>query len=365
MPIDRKDRAFGEALEQWRLLAGLNGSPLLAPELSLLSVRLLPGSVPLLACAGGPHPRQASAVLPLARRGRALAALRSDHTPRVDLVGDIRALPALWRAVREAEPWDVLRLRGVPADSSLALGLPDLARDDRFRVSVVETSRQPWFDVRGIEQRIHRRFRGDMRRLERQLGGVVFERVPAFDRAALRCLFHLESAGWKGAEGTAIACDPRLVAFYSGVARVFARRRQLTLAFLHAQGKRIAACFALEDSQTFHLLKIAYDPRYAHFGPGQLLVRETARDADLRGLVHYDLHGHASPYKLKWTDRVRPHVEVTVYAPTARGRALHWTREVLRPRAGHALRAIQGGLGIAARSAAHPEDGSPVAPKRA
>ena len=36
---------------------------------------------------------------------------------------------------------------------------------------------------------------------------------------------------------------------------------------------RIAGCFALEDAETFHLLKIAHDPEYARFGPGQLLVR--------------------------------------------------------------------------------------------
>ena len=251
------------------------------------------------------------------------------------------AAPVLWRAIRAVDGWDTLELRGVPADSSLALELPGMARADRCRVYVREVSRAPWFEVQGIEQRIHRRFRGDMRRLERQLGGVELERVTAFDRAALREVLVLEASSWKGRAGTAIACEARLVAFYAAIARVFARRGQLTIAFLRARGRRIAGCFALEDAETFHLLKIAHDPEYAHYGPGQLLVRETALDAARRGLARYDLLGHDTAYKMKWTDNVRPHVEITIYAPSLRGRARCWAREVARPLAGRAGRAIR------------------------
>jgi CelD/BcsL family acetyltransferase involved in cellulose biosynthesis len=339
---DRGPHDFTEGLAQWQKLEG-GRSPLLAPELSLLTVGLLREGEPLLV--GARRGEALVAALPVVRRGRTLVALRCDHTPRVDLVGDAATLPAVWRAIRAAGPWDVLRFRGIPADSPLARLVPALARADGFGAHLRETSRAPWFEVHEIEQRVHRRFRGDMRRLERQLGGVELERIAVFDRAALAEFFRLEALGWKGKQGTAIACDPGLMAFYTAIARVFARRQQLTIAFLRARGRRIAGCFALEDAATFHLLKIAHDPEYDHFGPGQLLVRETAADADRRGLSRYDLLGQDTPYKLKWTDKVRPHVEVTIYAPSVRGRARRWAREVVRPRAGRALRAMRGGRG--------------------
>ena len=338
LKMDRKSAAFREALVQWARIA--HESPLLAPELSLLTARLLREPQPLLV--GATQRGAMVAALPLARRGRSLVALRSEHTPRFDSVGsDPLALAMVWEAIRRLDGWDTLELRGVPSDSPLALLLPELARADGCRAYAREIARAPWFEVDGIEQRIHRRFRGDMRRLERQLGGVTLERVTTFDRSALSDVLRLEAMGWKGEGRTAIACEARLVTFYAAVARVFAARGQLTLGFLHAQGKRIAGCFALEDATTFHLLKIAYDPAYAHFGPGQLLIRETALDAGRRGLTRYDLLGRDTAYKMKWTDRVRAHVELTIYAPSLRGRAHQWTREVARPLAGRAGRALR------------------------
>jgi CelD/BcsL family acetyltransferase involved in cellulose biosynthesis len=336
--IERPSRPSEAILAQWGTLAQ-EASPMLAPEFILLTARLLGETEVVLF--GAQRGGTLTAALPMARRGRTLVSVHGDHTPRTDLVGDPGSVPALWRALREAGGWDVLALRGVPADSPLSQVLPELAREARCRVHVHETSRAPWFLVEGIEQRIHRRFRGDMNRLERQLGGVEFERVSVFDRRALDDVLHLEAAAWKGAAGTAIACDPRLTAFYAALARVFARKGKLTIAFLRARGARIAAQFALEDATTFHLMKVGYDPEYAHFGPGQILVRETAADAERRGLVRYDMLGKDTPWKMKWTSDVRSHVEITIYAPSAGGRFHHFVHEVVRPLAGRALRRVR------------------------
>jgi CelD/BcsL family acetyltransferase involved in cellulose biosynthesis len=338
LSVERGTRAFARVLAEWQELA-VEAPPLFAPELALLAARVTGAREATLF--GARQEGRLVAALPLARQGRSLQALRCEHSPRVDLLGDPAALPALWRAVHQAGGWDVLELSGVPADSPLALALPQLARDAGYAASVRETHQVPWFFVEAIEQRIHRRFRGDMRRLERQLGGVQLERIARFDRDALRDVLRLEAAAWKGAAGTAIVCDERLVRFYGALSRVFARRQRLTLAFLRAQGRRIAAQLALEDATTFYLLKTGYDPEYAHFGPGQLLVRETAADAHCRGLQRYDLLGRATAWKMKWTDQTRSHVAVTVYAPTPRGRALRFVREVARPLAGRLRRALR------------------------
>jgi CelD/BcsL family acetyltransferase involved in cellulose biosynthesis len=340
--IDRQRRALAGVWQAWRELTR-EAPPLLSPELAILATRLMDASEHVLF--GARRGDTLVAALPLSRcrsrHGRTLVAVRNDHTPRFDLVGDMAALPELWHAVRDTGGWDVLELRGVPADSPLAVALPQLVRKDGFAVRVRETHRAPWFLIDGIEQRINRRFRGDMRRLERQLGGVQLERVSAFDAAALRDVLRLEAAAWKGAAGTAIACDARVARFYEGLARVFAAKGRLTLAFLRARGERIAGLYALEDATTFYLMKTGYDPQYAHFGPGQLLVRETALDAGRRGLLRYDMLGRDTPWKMKWTDQARAHVAVDIYAPSARGRMHYFLREFARPLAGRTLRALR------------------------
>jgi CelD/BcsL family acetyltransferase involved in cellulose biosynthesis len=337
MRVDRKSGAFADALRQWQALAR-DVPPMCTPEFALLTARLLGETDVVLF--GVRQGGMLTAALPMARRGRTLRAVRGDHTPRVELVGDDDAVPALWQSMCESGGWDVLELSGVAADSPLARIIPDLAREARCEVHIHETTRAPWFLVDHIEQRIHRRFRGDMRRLEKQIGGVELERIAAVDRAVLLDVLRLEAAAWKGAAGTAIACDPRLARFYAAVARVFARKRALNIAFLRARGKRIAAQFALEDQGTLYLMKVGYDPEYAHFGPGQLLVREAAADAARRGLERYDLMGKDTSWKMKWTSSVRTHVQMTIYAPSARGRTRHFVREVARPLARRALRTL-------------------------
>jgi CelD/BcsL family acetyltransferase involved in cellulose biosynthesis len=337
LKINRKSRSFAETLTEWSRL-GRFGPPLLAPELALLTAKLVREPEPLLV--GATHRGTLVAALALARRGRTLRALCSDHTPRVDAIGDRTAAPVLWQAIRTMDGWDSLELRGVPADSFLAQELPGMARAEGCRVYTREVARTPWFEIRGFEGRIQADFRGDMRHLERQLGGIELERIAVFDRAALRELLRLKA--WSGGTGAeAIGGEDRLVSFYAAIARVFARRGQLTLAFVRARGLRIAGCFALEDTHTFHLLKIAHDPEYARFGAGQLLVRETAIDAERRGLARYDLLGHNVPPKVTWNGTVRSHVEIRIYVPSLRGRARCWAREVASPLAGRATRTLR------------------------
>lgn len=338
--IDRKSPEFVEALAQWQTLAQ-GAPPMITPDFALLTTRLLgERDVTLFGARRG---GRLTAALPVARHGRTLRSVHGDHTPRVDLIGEAASIPALWSALCDAGGWDVLELRAVPADSPLSLMLPELARKERCQVRIRETSRAPWFLVNGIEQRIHRRFRGDMRRLERQMGGVELERVTVFDRRALEDVLRLEAAAWKGAAGTAIKCNPRLVAFYTALARVFGRKGGLSMTFLRARGARVAAQFALEDATTLHLMKVGYDPEYAHFGPGQILVRETAADAASRGLQRYDMLGQDTAWKTKWTSQVRSHVQIVIYAPSPGGRVHHFMREIAKPIAARALRRARRG----------------------
>jgi CelD/BcsL family acetyltransferase involved in cellulose biosynthesis len=337
--IERKSGASVQVLNQWRGLAR-GAAPMLTPEFALLTARLLGKRQILLF--GALRAGSLVAALPMVRQGRKLVAVRGAHTPRVDLVGETNSVAAIWRGLREAGGWDLIEMEAVPADSPLAVMLPRLAAADRCEVRVRVTSRAPWFLVDGIEQRIHRRFRGDMRRLERQMGGVELERVATFDRSVIKDVLRLEAAAWKGAAGTAIACHGELARFYVAIARIFARRGGLSIDFLRARGVRVAAQFALEDTTTRYLMKVGYDPAYAHFGPGQLLVRETASDAARRGLQRYDMMGQDTPWKTKWTNLVRPHVQMRVYAPSAFGRARYFVHEVARPLAGGALRTLRG-----------------------
>ena len=113
----------------WRDLQALprTGAPFLAPQFFELTERFL-GTGP--SCLIGARARDMRGVLPLVRNGRVLAGLRSEHSPRFDMIGDAGALPLLWQELVADKSWRVLRLDGVAEDSPLVHALPELARRD-------------------------------------------------------------------------------------------------------------------------------------------------------------------------------------------------------------------------------------------
>ncbi len=94
----------------------------------------------------------------------------------------------------------------------------------------------------------------------------------------------LEASGWKGAEGTAIQCDPRTRQFYDLVAQAAARDGYLSLDFLELNGKAIAAHFGFNLRGRYFLAKAGYDEAYRRQGPGQFLVNEILSETPQRGL---------------------------------------------------------------------------------
>jgi CelD/BcsL family acetyltransferase involved in cellulose biosynthesis len=338
-PAARALRTLGDA---WRALAP---HPFLQPEW-LAIMGAMGGAMGALGeplVYGVRREGELLGALPLAldARRRTLCALASDHTPRFDLLGDPAALELIFARVLCDARWDVLDLPHVPASSALACALPELARAAGLHVAIVPAESSPYFALAGFEERLGAKFRGNLRRRARKLPDLAFERIAGYDQRALEEGFALEAAGWKGGLGTAIACQPALARFYHAMARSFGRRGQLTLAFLRTRGQRIAFHFTLESDGVYFLLKPGFDPAFAAFGPGQLLVWEAAADAARRGLEEFDFLGWDMPWKRDWTDRVRAHVRILAYRKTPRGELRYAARHVLRPRARAAWRALR------------------------
>jgi CelD/BcsL family acetyltransferase involved in cellulose biosynthesis len=72
-----------------------------------------------------------------------------------------------------------------------------------------------------------------------------------------------------------------------------------------------------------YLLKGGFDPLYARYSPGQLVLAQEIERAFADGLRRVELGGGADPYKLQWADAVRELVGVAAFAPSAAG-SLGW-----------------------------------------
>jgi len=151
----------------------------------------------------------------------------------------------------------------------------------------------------------------------------------------------VETAGWKGAAGTAIASHPAAARFYREVAMWAAERGWLRLAFLRLDGRALAFDLALETQGRHFLLKTGYDPAFNALSPGLLLRRHMLQRAFDLGLASYEFCGEAEPWKLEWAKATRPVLAIEAFAPTLGGslaraaaRAARWARVHLSRRRG-------------------------------
>lgn len=88
----------------------------------------------------------------------------------------------------------------------------------------------------------------------------------------------LEASGWKGQEGTAIACQPSDVAFFSRIMACSLARHRLLLMAMHLDGRMIAAQQAIYAADGAFALKTAYDEALGHDSPGMLLEMEVVQE---------------------------------------------------------------------------------------
>ena len=282
---------------------------------------------------------------------RVLRSLSDDHSQRFDLILDPAAAEAGTRALVahlvRARDWDALELQVVPDGHAAADALVAAARAAALPTGAWPSMVSPYLTLppsaAELDRQLGAKFRGNLRRrahkLEADLGALALERIDGRGQSAVQLDalldegFALEAAGWKGAAGTAIACDDRLRARYRALAHAFAARGQLACYFLRAGARRVAFHYALADADTYYLFKPGFDPALASYGLGHLLVDAVARDLIARQFRELDFLGDDMPWKRDWTDRARSHSFRYLFAATARGRALAAWKLTLAPTA--------------------------------
>ncbi len=111
------------------------------------------------------------------------------------------------------------------------------------------------------------------RRLEERLGGPLTTTVEDGPTAVAGFLA-LESAGWKGRDGTALASDPAHRAFFEEMCRGFGDAGRLRLFRFGTPEHPVALLCCLVSGNTLFEFKIAFDEDLAEFSPGIQLERD-------------------------------------------------------------------------------------------
>jgi len=251
-------------------------------------------------------------------------------------------LKALWQAAKNLPRWDLIDVANVVEGNGLdrlvAVAAADGYRTARKRTSQtlhlpIEASsastsaktaaQPPW--LAGTRPK----FRSHLRRARRQLeeqGMLELKHYGEADPAVLKNFYDLEASGWKGAEGTAIKCNPSTRQFYDSVAQAAARDGYLSLDFLELNGKPIAGHFGFNLRGRYFLAKAGYDEAFRRHGPGQLLVNEILSETPQRGLHEFDFVGPATWDESRWASVRRTNYRVFIFRKNLYGALLHAIR---------------------------------------
>ncbi len=121
--------------------------------------------------------------------------------------------------------------------------------------------------------------RRQRRRMESALGAPLelIDREP--DADTVGAFLKLESAGWKGAGGSALACADE--GFFRTLCDSFSADHRLRFASLEAAGRPVAMLCTIEAGGESHWFKITFDEDLGEYSPGrQLMLDVTGRLGD-------------------------------------------------------------------------------------
>jgi len=175
----------------------------------------------------------------------------------------------------------------LPVEGPCMAALEELAREEglmlrkmvQWERAALDAGRDPqtWW-----REDIPRKRRKEWSRLMRRLGeagNVVFEAKDAQADLTpwLEDFLALEARGWKGREGTAIACNAALRRFVESALWAHDAAGQLRFWRLKLDGRVIATLFGFVHGRGLWLGKMAYAEDLGQYSPGVLLIIEATR----------------------------------------------------------------------------------------
>jgi CelD/BcsL family acetyltransferase involved in cellulose biosynthesis len=186
----------------------------------------------------------------------------------------------------------VVEWRNINGDGAFLTAFTEVLEDTQRTYVPYEFSRallRPRQDSASLLKETHsRRARHELRRLERRLaenGRLEYRELQNRDDAAqwIDAFLELESRGWKGKRGSALACRATDRRFFVQWTTEAARRGRLMMLALAVGGRTVAMkCNVLAGAGAY-AFKITYDEDYARYSPGVLLEMQNIRRFHARG----------------------------------------------------------------------------------
>jgi CelD/BcsL family acetyltransferase involved in cellulose biosynthesis len=137
---------------------------------------------------------------------------------------------------------------------------------------------------------------------------------PAGVADAIADFARLETAGWKGAEGSAVQVGTAQGRFYQTMMEDYCRAGAGRIYRYRFDDRVVAVELNIEAKSTMVLLKTTYDETVSGLSPAALMREEVYRRLFDEGRIRrIEYYGRVMDWTLRWTDRTRTLYHVNVY----------------------------------------------------
>ena len=280
---------------------------------------------------------------------RRIQFLGTGHSDRLDLIVTTRRMEqvqcVLYYLQRRRGLWDVIDLREVPGESETIPVVREHLERRRWNHRIQQDSICPYLPIQGdwatFYSSVHgantrMKNRNKFNRLERA-GAVTIRRLTDArqERDIVARLSGMPHAGtYLGRKRVSLFDDRDRRGFFEEMTWKFSESGSLDLWVIELSGKLIAYRYGWRSRQKHYDYFPDYDPAYADFSPGTLLLLRVLEDCFGRGLQEFDFLRGDEPYKLAWTDKHRQNLRLMLFRPSLRGRLLrlaYGARSASRP----------------------------------
>jgi CelD/BcsL family acetyltransferase involved in cellulose biosynthesis len=264
-------------------------------------------------------------------------------SPVIDPVFVDTIVPAFLSAIRQSPLLPkVINLKSLDAEAaSFAPLMKALAEQGGTQVRLSEGLRPvatPEFGVKRSGS-TRKKLRQDWNRLAATgTVDIVNSRGPDAP-PAFETFLTLEAASWKGARGTALLCDAADAAFVRQMVAALAESGNASVALLRVDGRAIAAQVLMYCGTTAYTWKTAFNPDYAKYSPGALLIDRITDELFASGVTAIDSCSAEGSFMAQlWSGRRKMADLLLDVGP---GTSLTFWLEVVRQRAYLQLRKLR------------------------
>jgi CelD/BcsL family acetyltransferase involved in cellulose biosynthesis len=218
-----------------------------------------------------------------------------------------------WLA-KQRRDWDVCDLQELRGGSPLLMcEAPGDLRPEIEECSACPVAAAP-VSMEELEARLPGAFRHNLHTAENRLhkeGDFAFVRDAPDE--LIPALFRLHETRWREREEAGMFGTDSLRAFHCESIRALMRSGVARLHGLRVAGQIVAVQYNLLARAVCYLYLSGFDPRFAKFSPGMLLLRESIRCAIEEGARELDFLRHREQFKYRWgaADRVNYTLRIT------------------------------------------------------